>query len=454
MKNREIYLKDPTTFNLINNGVSKVGELGNDEEKKKTLRFELETFVCEGAYEDGLKRTLNAFLTNLDKPEQEAVWVSGFFGSGKSHFVKMLRYLWENYTFEDGATARSLVKLPDDIKDDLVELSTQARKYGGLRAVSGTLSEGSSENVRLAFLQILFRANGLPEKYPAAKFVLWLKQEKKYDRFRQFLVEKGKDPEHEIKNLYVSPSLAEALVSIIPNYSSSSDARASIKAQFPPNDSPTIKDVMDTIRQIFTNDSKLPLILIVMDEVQQYVGDIQQRSMDIQEIAEKCCKDLNSHVLLVGTGQSALTATPSLQKLQARFTVPVKLSDADVETVIRKTVLSKKADKVQSIMDVIERNHGEVSRHLQTSRIAPSNEDEDDYAEDYPLLPVRRRFWEKVLRNVDESGTTSQLRTQLKIVFDAAKETAEKELGTVVPADYIYDQISSDLLNTGVQEIT
>ncbi|MEN1479452.1 hypothetical protein AAIH16_38425, partial [Pseudomonas aeruginosa] len=69
---------------------------------------------------------------------------------------------------------------------------------------------------------------------------------------------------------------------------------------------------------------------------------------------------------------------------------------------------------------------------------------------DYPLLPVRRRFWEKVLRIVDTTGTVSQLRNQLKVIHEAAKATAEKELGNIGPGDFIYQQIAPNLLQTGV----
>src|SRR5690606_30142584 len=69
---------------------------------------------------------------------------------------------------------------------------------------------------------------------------------------------------------------------------------------------------------------------------------------------------------------------------------------------------------------------------------------------DYPLLPVRRRFWEKVLRIVDTTGTASQLRNQLKVIHEAAQATADLPLGHVVPADFIYNQISVSLLQTGV----
>src|SRR5690606_30850592 len=66
------------------------------------------------------------------------------------------------------------------------------------------------------------------------------------------------------------------------------------------------------------------------------------------------------------------------------------------------------------------------------------------------LLPVRRRFWEKVLRIVDTTGTVSQLRNQLKVIHEAAQATADKPLGHVVPADFIYNQISVNLIQTGV----
>ena len=175
MTNRQLYFTDPSTLELLNNGVSKVSEIGHDERQIKTLRFELETFVCDGEYARGLERIIKAYLDGLGKTEQKAVWVSGFFGSGKSHLVKVLRYLWEDYKFSDGATARSVVRMPQDITDLLTELSTRSRPFGGLRAAAGTLGAGSMDNVRLAFIQLVLRAVGLPENLAQANFILWLR---------------------------------------------------------------------------------------------------------------------------------------------------------------------------------------------------------------------------------------------------------------------------------------
>src|SRR5262249_8436648 len=151
-------------------------------------------------YARGLERILNAYLTGLNKPEQQAVWVSGFFGSGKSHLVKMLRYLWVDHKFPDGVSARSLARLPSEISDLFVELSTKAKQFGGLKAAAGTLGEGSPDNVRLAFLQLIFRAGGLPENLAAAKFVLWLREKNLLDKVTAYLNTKKLDAQKEIRN--------------------------------------------------------------------------------------------------------------------------------------------------------------------------------------------------------------------------------------------------------------
>ena len=117
MNNRDIYQKDPATRKLVNEGVASV----NDEKTSQALavlRYELETFVCDGQYEKGMSHILETYLKNIDQAQQPAVWVSGFYGSGKSHLVKMLRALWVDTVFEDGATARGIANLPQGITDN------------------------------------------------------------------------------------------------------------------------------------------------------------------------------------------------------------------------------------------------------------------------------------------------------------------------------------------------
>lgn len=452
MMNRELYFRDPTTVELLNNGVSKVSEMGQDERQVRILRFELETFVCDGEYARGLERILKAYLDGLAREEQKAVWVSGFFGSGKSHLVKMLRYLWEDFHFADGATARSLVKLPTEISDLFTELSTRSKPLGGLRAAAGTLGAGSMDNVRLAFVQLILRSAGLPEDLAQARFILWLRSAGLETKVAEALQAVDCELAQELKDLNYSIPLAEALLAAEPKYGSVPNVQEAIRTGYPEITSPTIAQTLDFVKQVFGTKGKLPCTLLVVDEVQQFIAEKVQRAMDVQEIAEHCCTDLNQRLLLVGTGQSALNTTPSLQRLQARFHVRVQLSDTDVESVIRKTVLRKKPEQESVVSGSLNSSQGEIARHLQNTRFAYTHEDEKFFVADYPLLPTRRRFWEKVLRNTDHSGTKAQLRSQLQIVFEATRQTADASVGTVAPADFIYDQISTDLLNSGELE--
>ena len=95
------------------------------------LEWELGNFVCEGEYERGLERILDQFLSHLNQDEQPAVWVSGFFGSGKSHLMRVLEYLWRDHTLPSGSSARDLATLTPEIQRHLVELSGEARRVGG-----------------------------------------------------------------------------------------------------------------------------------------------------------------------------------------------------------------------------------------------------------------------------------------------------------------------------------
>ncbi len=435
----------------MNNGQARITSEGTAQERD-TLREELSNFVCEGQYEDGMVRILESYLQHLSGTNQPAAWVSGFFGSGKSHLLKMLCHLWVDTEFPDGSRARSLVKdLPDDVTSALKELDIQGRKAGGLHAVSGTLPSGDSSSVRLNVLGMILSSCGYPDEYAPAKFCLFLKDGGHYDAVKSFVEAAGKDFFKELNKLYVSKVLHEALLSVDSGYSDLKAVRDSIRAQFPMPKDITTPEFLAVTREVLSVDGQLPCTIIVLDEMQIHIGDSKERTRDVVDVAEALSKQLDSRIIVVGAGQNALAAqAPHFRWLQDRFTIPIELSDTDVETVTRRVLLQKKPEHVDEIRKCLDGHAGEIERQLSGTRIGSKNSDREILVADYPLLPVRRRFWEHVFRAVDPTGTSGMLRSQLRIIHDALHDYANCDVGTVVPADLMFDQLQPSLVHQGV----
>lgn len=449
MLNRDIYNKPPKENRLVNNGVAEVSEDHSDA-AQAILRYELETFVCDGQYEKGLEIILDKFLLNLDAgTEQPGVWISGFYGSGKSHLAKMLRTLWTDYQFADDATARGLAKLPTGVFEQLKELSTEGKRYGALHAAAGKLGSGAGNNIRLALLGIIFKSKGLPAKYNQAQLYMWLRREGILEAVRADLEAEGRSLEKTLAEMYVSMALAQSLLKHRPDLAASQkDLRLILKSQFPDVTDITSDQLVDAIDAALSVDGKFPLTLVVLDEVQQYIGTDTEKAFQVQEVTETLSKHFNGKLLFVGTGQSALSGMPNLQRLMGRFPVQVMLGDWDVENVTRQIILAKKPTALPEVEHVWRANLGEISRHLRGTKLEYVTDDEDVMTSDYPLLPVRRRFWERVLRTIDTTGTVSQLRSQLRVVHEAVLATADAPLGHVVSGDFLYDQIAANLVST------
>lgn len=447
--------RDPRLSPLANNGQARITTL-DDDNARRELEDELSTFVCDGQYGQAMERILQSYLAQQGKARQNAAWVSGFFGSGKSHLQKMLGHLWANTEVSPGKRARELVlELPDGVKAQFRELDTMAARSGKpLMAASGAMPSGAKDAVRKTVLAIVLKAVGMPEKVPQAHFYFWLRQKGYLDAVRSAVEAEGSRWLEELDELYVSPVIADAVLKQDPDFAAGNrEARDVIRQQFPNRDSDiTTAEFIQLARKALAPDGgELPHTMLVLDEVQQYIGDSNDRATDFVELAEALQTELDSRVMLVASGQSALSSeTPQLQKLKDRFRVTVQLSDTDVETVIRKVILQKRADAQAAVQQVLEANAGEVSKQLEGSLIKERSEDRQVAVADYPLLPTRRRFWEECFRSIDVAGTNSQLRSQLRIIFDAVKDIAEEDLGRVITGDVLFTSMANDLVMSGV----
>jgi len=287
MQTKALFLKDPLTWKLVNEGVS-----SNNTDDLDTLRFELESFVCDGEYLNGMRRILQGYLDNFQSPEQKAAWISGFYGSGKSHLAKVLRYLWIDFAFPDGTTARSLAHLPEDITDLLTEISTLGRRHDGLHMAGGTLKAGAG-SVRLRVMGLLFKSVGLPEGYPYARFLIHLKRDGTLDAFKNAIEEQGKNFEQELGRLYTSSAVAQAYVQCSNHLKDPAQVGALLRADYPNVGDVSMDDMRAVVREAIATHGKMPCTLLVLDEIQQFIGQDAQTALDVQEVTEALSKEMD-----------------------------------------------------------------------------------------------------------------------------------------------------------------
>lgn len=449
LKNYDIFVKDPRSSKLPNEGVAKVKGAAD----ARIVGEELSMFVCEGQYTMGLEMVLRTFLNNVEKEQQPAVWISGFYGSGKSHLVKVLRYLWTNDPLSDGRTPRDIATLPADVKDLLKELDTASKQKGGAFAAAGILESTPAEQLPKGIVSIVYEALGLTTDIGAAEFVLWMRRKGLEAKVKQDIEAAGFKFEDELDSFRVSSDIAESICKHDSTLGKTAeDVLDKLNSQFPKEVSVDIDRMVKSINLAVSDrfGGKFPCTLLVVDEAQQSLGIDPDRTFTFEKCVEALSSRFKGRLIVVATGQSMLSAgTANLPKLQDRFTRLLHLQDNDIETVIRKVVLQKRPDKKSAVQQMMNASEGEITRQLQGTRIEATPNDKDRYVDDYPVLPVRQRFWEKSLRNID-TGLTGQLRTQLRITHDAVAKVAEASLGTVIPADQLFDQLADGLVEKGV----
>ena len=139
VKTKEIFLKDPLTWKLVNEGVS-----SNNTEDLDTLRYELESFVCDGEYLNGMRRILQGYRDSFKaEPRAEGGMDQRFLREWKIPPCQGPALPLDQLCFSRWNTARSIAHLPEEITDLLTEISTLGKRHNGLHMAGGTLKAGS-----------------------------------------------------------------------------------------------------------------------------------------------------------------------------------------------------------------------------------------------------------------------------------------------------------------------
>ena len=449
-------------------------------EELRTLRSDLVNYVLTDQlareYARVFERVVDAAKPGSAGVGDVGIWVSGFFGSGKSLFAKIAGHVLADTAFGDDS-ARALfqrhLKLGRPGDKRLAELFQEAHVYRlHVKLIAFDIMSQhmavAERNVGLTFLRTFYQSLGLSSILPIAQAELELQRAGKFEAFTRLYATRGDQaPWEEDRDMMTCvPLLAQCLAELLPErYSTVDLALRSLElAQQHSETQMSIEDVVNILLRWLDEQQQrpeaqgVPRLMFVADEVGAWAGRNLDRIEQLRAFVEALGRLAQGRIWMLVTSQEKLSDVladqenaganiPLLQRLEARFRLNVHLDSSEVGTVIADRVLFKKATAHESLAALWQK----AERVLLDIAARPGLEmganypgpEREAFIADYPFLPYQLPAAADLFGRLRGVKVSAGARSMLKVAFDATRAVAERPLGALVPWDQIFDSANS-----------
>ena len=449
---KDLFKKD------IGRSIQGVVTIGNEDEEQKWQ--ELEEYVCTDEIVKSFRTFFRRYRESITVPtEKIGVWITGFFGSGKSHFLKILGYILEN---EEVAGWEAAKYFDEKIKDEMVKADIKASAKAKNKVVLFNIDSKAKSDSKMktqAIMDIMLRAFNESVGYCGtspwvADMERALDNEGKLEAFSSKFEEiSGKNwKETRAKALLNRDYIIKALVAV--RNMSEESAKQFIDDQtrnFTNTTEEFAKIVNDYCKKNGTR------VIFLMDEVGQFIGDNTQLMLNLQTCVEDLGKYCRGQAWVIVTSQQELKAMidstkdkqQDFSKIQGRFDTRLLLSGANADEVIKKRILEKKDTAKTPLGSLYDANSSKLSNLI----LFPGKptwsgyKDVDEFRDVYPFVSYQFELLQKVFEAIREHGMSegkhlSQNERSLLSAFqDSAKAFADCNAGILVPFDSFYSTI-------------
>lgn len=441
-------------------GVIKVGQ-GDDGNVKQELEEYVVTRELQKHFSDFFASYKNGIAGNTDKM---GVWISGFFGSGKSHFLKILSYLLENRVV-DGKKAIDYFIEDNKINDEMVladmKLAATVPSDVILFNIDSKSGMADTQNNKEAILSVFLKVfNQHLGFYGANPFIADLEknltEEDKFEEFKKTFAEiRGKewiDSRHQFR--FIQDYVCKALVQI--NYMSM-EAAKNLCEESTGTYNIDVTMFANMVKKYIDKKGNNHHVIFLVDEIGQYIGDDSKLMLNLQTVVEDLSSACGGKAWVVVTSQQdidSITKTKGndFSKIQGRFDTRLSLSSANVDEVIRKRILEKTESGRQTLgllydeKDTIIKNliifNDGIEKKLYSGR--------ENFAAVYPFVPYQFNLLASVLTSIRIHGASGKHlaegeRSMLALFKESAMKIKEQSEGTIVPFNLFYDALEQFL---------
>lgn len=472
MQIRELFLKK---VDRPINGVIKA-----DQRDRESIWQELDEYVVTKQITEYLRRFLDAYLAGFDRPtdpviaSRMGVWVSGFFGSGKSHFIKILSYLLENIEAVDpesglGKNAAEFFEA-EKVSDSMLRADIQrTTQYPADVILFNIDAKADSKTDRDVILQVFVRVFnerlGFSGDAPhIANMERHLVKQGAYEAFKEaFAASNGKGWEEQrvAVDFYrddVVPALASSL-------GMSEESAGQLFDRAADTYKINIEGFADLVKDYLKTKPAHHRIIFLVDEVGQFIGDNTQLMLNLQTITEQLGTACNGRAWLVVTSQEDIDAaigeankarTQDFSKIQGRFHTRLSLASSNTDEVIGKRLLTKTEAAHIELRDVYQAKGDIINNQLAFSSDGVTlrgYRDAADYVTNYPFAPYQFTLLSKIFEAIRRHGATGRHlskgeRSLLDAFQSAVKCILLESADRLVPLYDFYSSIESFLDST------
>lgn len=439
-------------------GVIKVGQADDEN-----IKQELDEYVVTSELNKHIDTFFKAYKTSIiGNTDKNGVWISGFFGSGKSHFLKILSYLLENREIE----GKKAINYFDD--KDLYDVTLDNMKQAGevstdvilfnIDSKSDSDSKSNKDAIVNVFNKVFNEMQGFCGSMPwIADLERQMVKDGVYKNFKKVFKEISGNSWMEAREdfYYEEDSIIEALSKTT---KMSEEAARNWYTRCEENYSLSIDKFAEKVKEYSDSKGKNHHVVFLVDEIGQYIGDNTQLMLNLQTVVEDLGTKCGGKCFVIVTSQEGLDEFTKVKgndfsKIQGRFNTRLSLSSANVDEVIKKRILRKNDNATSHLKALYEQKESIIKNVLTfTSDTAEMKlyKNGEEFAEIYPFIPYQFNLLQAAFNGVREHGASGKSlskgeRSLLGAYQQVAIDYMHENINILIPFSAFYKTIETFL---------
>ena len=449
MEIQQMFEKD---INRSINGVIKV-----NQDDRDVLRQEVDEYVITEELRKHFRAFFNAYSRSFTHPTDDiGVWISGFFGSGKSHFLKILSYLLDSrqsaaYQVKE-SFHQKLADAPDICK--AIDSSTAGETETILFNID---IEGPGEKDKTAVLRVFTKMfyNHLGfygEDLKTARFEQFLSKQGKLDAFKKAFEQQLGETWEDSRDAFAFHE--DAVVAAMQDVLGMSEASARDWFNGAEESQISIAQLVREIKEYVETKPAGYRLLFMVDEVGQYIGTDCDMLLNFQSIVEELGAKCHGQVWVMATGQEAIdqiikVRQDEFSRIMARFKTRLSLSSSSVDEVIERRILAKTDDAKAALARSYDDNAASLE-NLFVFKDAKSDikayRSKEEFQTDYPFVPYQFLLLQKAYYEIRKHGNAGKHlaggeRSMLSGFQEVAQAVQHEDENALAPFYRFYDSM-------------